>query len=49
MSKKHKIRLKPYDIKVIQVCPICHKVDSYLGDRHRCGDEINKSQDKEMS
>lgn len=37
MSKQKKLKsLKPYDLSIIQVCPVCDKVDVYKDDGHDC-------------
>ena len=40
-------RLKPLG-PVIQVCPICGKVDAYKGDKHSCDAERIRQERQEM-
>ena len=40
---KDKKDLKPFN-SIIQVCPVCGKVDAYKGDNHSCEEEINRQE-----
>jgi len=40
--------LKPLN-DIIQICPICGKIDAYKDDGHNCNDEITKRINREMS
>ena len=43
-----KRELKPYNA-VIQVCPICHKVDVYKDDGHYCNAEDQARRDSDLN
>jgi hypothetical protein len=43
MSKE---KLKPLN-SIIQICPICGKVDVYLNDGHDCETEIKRQESNE--
>lgn len=38
-NNKETEQLKPFN-SVIQVCPICKKIDAYKGDNHNCNEEM---------
>jgi hypothetical protein len=40
--------LKPFDLRVMQVCPICHKIDAYKNDGHNCDAEIRRQLNAEF-
>lgn len=39
--------LKPFN-SVIQICPVCGRVDVYDGDNHDCGTELAKQENNDM-
>ena len=46
--KETKDNLKPLGA-IIQVCPVCGKVDAYKDDGHDCGAEMRRQEAIEMS
>lgn len=42
-----KTKLKPFTLDLIQVCPICGKVDAYLNDKHDCEAELRRQENLE--
>jgi hypothetical protein len=47
--KSKRNELKPFTLSLIQVCPVCGKVDAYLGDNHDCQEELKKQEDRMIS
>jgi len=37
----NKETLKPFNA-IIQICPVCNKIDVYLNDGHSCRDELTR-------